>query len=54
MHFPAQLVGCPQVLGHSQILEFTPPGLQKMEELQMPSPQVSVVSSLPGSLCEML
>jgi hypothetical protein len=49
-HFPAQLVGSPQVLGHLQILEFTLPGLQKMEELQMPLPQVSMVSSLPWSL----
>lgn len=46
MHFPAQLVGSPQLVGHSQIREFTPPGLQKMEELQMPLPQVSMVSSL--------
>ena len=50
MHFPAQLVDSPQLVGHLQIREFTPPGLQKMEELQMPSPHFSVVSSLPVSL----
>ena len=49
MHFPAQLVDSPQLVGHLQIREFTPPGLQKME-LQMPSPHFSVVSSLPVSL----
>jgi len=46
MHFPAQLVGSPQLVGHSQIREFTPLGLQKMEELQMAASQLSVVSSL--------